>query len=147
MPCGLGFIRGGAAVDTTALARSAWAMRRLTGRAAPGEGGWGDGTATFLGRKKNDDVTDLAEAMDGLIGLHPVVQAAALFQIWRLLGQGPVNDLEAAEMAARHGATIVPAASGAAMFLPVAMGGCPALVAQGTPERRGAPAGRLSDRC
>jgi hypothetical protein len=132
----IGLHQGAAGVETMALARSAWAMRRLTGGAAPGEGGWIEGSAAFLGREKNADVADLAQTMEGIVGLHPVVQAAALFQTWRFLGQGPVNDLEAAVMAARHGATMAPAALGAALFLPIAMGGYAALVAQGTPERR-----------
>jgi hypothetical protein len=96
------------ATDTMALARSTWAIRRLTGGAAPAKGGWGGGRAAFLGREKNGYVADLAEAMEGLVGLHPVVQAAALLQMRRLLGLGSVTDLEAAVMAARHGATMVP---------------------------------------
>lgn len=132
----IGLHQGAAGTETLALARSAWAMRRLTGGAMPGEGGWIDGSAAFLGREKTADVADLAQTMEGLVGLHPVVQAAVLFQTWRLLGQGPVNDLEAAVMAARHGAMMVPAATGAAPFMPIAMGGYAALVAQGTPEHR-----------
>lgn len=132
----IGLHQGAAATDAMALARSAWAMRRLTAGAAPGEAGWGDGAATFLGREKNADVADLAQTMESLIGLHPVIQAAALFQTWRLLGQGPVTDLEAAVMAARHGATMVPAGAGQSLFLPLAMGGYAALTAQGPPERR-----------
>lgn len=132
----IGLHQGAAGMETMALARSAWAMRRLTGGATPGEGGWIDGSAAFLARQKNADVADLAQTMEGLVGLHPVVQAAVLFQTWRLLGQGPVNDLEAAVMAARHGATMVPAGVGSTLFLPIAMGGFAALIAQGTPERR-----------
>jgi hypothetical protein len=132
----IGLHQGAAGTGTLALARSAWAMRRLAGGATPGEGGWINGTAAFLAREKTADVADLAETMEGLVGLHPVVQAAVLFQTWRLLGEGPVNDLEAAVMAARHGATMVPAGTGATPFLPIAMGGYAALIAQGTPERR-----------
>jgi hypothetical protein len=132
----IGLHQGAAGTETMALARSAWAMRRLTSGATPGEGGWIDGTAAFLGREKTADVTDLAHTMEGLVGLHPVVQAAVLFQTWRLLGQGPVNDLEAAVMAARHGATMVPAGIGSTLFLPIAMGGYAALISQGTPESR-----------
>lgn len=97
-------------------------MRRLTGRAAPGKGAGPTGGGLPWPRE-NTDVADLAQTMDRLVGLHPIVQAAALFQTWRLQGQGPVNDLEPAVMAARHGATMVPAGSGSALFMPLATGG------------------------
>jgi hypothetical protein len=131
----LGLREGAAADDTPALARAAWAVRRLGNGTAPGERGWDAGLAAFLGRNEKGSIADLAGVMEDLIDLHPVVQAAVLFQIWRLLVEGQVGDLEAAVIAARHGATMMPGAE-TSLFMPIAMGGYAALAAQGSPERR-----------
>ncbi len=84
-------------------------------------------------------VADLAEVMAGAGGLHPVTQAAILFHAWRMLGpetagRGPVQDVEASALAARHGAAM--GRSGGALFLPLALTGPTALRATGAvPER------------
>jgi hypothetical protein len=58
-----------------------------------------------------------------------------LFQIWRGAGEGPVTDLEAAVMAARHAGTML-AGARTPMFVRVALGGFAALAAQGAADRR-----------
>lgn len=122
--------------DAPALARAGWAVRRLTSGTGPcrerGQGGWRTGIAAFLGRDGGAG-TELAEVMAGLDGLHPAVEAAVLFHAWRLLAPGPVATVEAAILAARHAATM---ARGAALFLPLAMGGVSGLNASGSAERR-----------
>lgn len=127
---------GAAAEDTPALARAGWAVRRLTIGTGPcreaGQGGWRTGIAAFLGRD-GDAVAEVAEAMAGLAGLHPVVEAAVLFHAWLLASSGPAATVEAAVLAARHAATM---ARGAALFLPLAMSGVSGLTASGSAERR-----------
>lgn len=127
---------GASAEDTMALARGGWAVRRLESCRAPGEPGWRAGLAAFLGRDSDGAVADVGEMMEELVELHPVTQAAALFQIWRMLGKGPVSDIEAAVLAARHGATMLPVHGSSPPFMPIAMGGLAALGAKGEVERR-----------
>jgi len=78
-------------------------------------------------------VTDLAGILSQTGGLHPVTQAAILFHGWRGLAPGAAADVEAAVLAARHGAA---AGRGAALFLPLALNGSGALRATGTEDRR-----------
>lgn len=126
---------GMAGDDAQALARAGWAVRRLTGGAAPfharGAGGWSAGITAFLGRG-GDAAAEVAEVLDRMEGLHPVVAAAVLFHAWRLAAPGPAAGLEAAVLAARHAATMGSGAS----FLPLAMSGVSGLNASGSAERR-----------
>ena len=68
-----------------------------------------------------------------------MTQAAILFHAWRMLGHetlnsGPVQDVEAAALAARHGAVM--GRGGGAFFLPLALTGPGGLRATGAvPER------------
>ena len=144
----VGLRLGAARDDTQALLRAGWAVRRLSGGAAPAEGGWTRGLAAFLGfggpgKEVPDNILDMAGIMGSAEGLHPVTQGAMLFHGWIMLGQdkrgldgigqGAAVAIEAAVMAARHGAG---AASGRALFLPLALNGPGALRATGTEERR-----------
>lgn len=121
--------------DAQALARADWAVRRLTGGPAPGQGGWGVGLTAFLGRGTSDgdsrgDIADMAQVMDDCLGLHPLAAAAVLFHLWRRLGQGgAVRDTEAAVLAARHADT---AGRGGALFLPLALSSGAGLRATGS---------------
>lgn len=125
--------------DSLALAQAGWAVRRLTAGQGPNKGGWANGIAGFLGYAhrdasfSSDAVEELAEVMLSIENLHPVTQAAVLFHTWRIAGQGPARDLEAAVMAACHGASM---GRGRALFLPLAMSGVEALRASGSAQTR-----------
>ena len=104
-------LRVGSTEDTEqALARSGWAVRRLTSGLAPAEGLAGFLERLDLGETEAGlDLTataDLAEVLASVEGLHPVTQAAVLFQAWRILGVEQSRDMEAAVLAARHAATM-----------------------------------------
>ena len=138
----LGTRIGATGEDAQALARAGWAVRRLSGGPGPGDGGWERGLGAFLGRVESfgdgatETVSDLAEIMDGAGGLHPVTAAAVLFHAWRMLGEGPAQDTEAAAMAARYGARMARPGQGGALFLPLALTGPGGLRATGAmPER------------
>lgn len=152
---------GSPPADHPALARAAWAVRRLTRGAPPGQ--QAATIAAFLGRRGAEGAVpdlalDLAEAIRPLAGLHPVVQAAALFQA-RLLARADIGagdtvpGLEAAVLAAR--AACAPAAgpdrigqdgagqsgagqsgAGQGAFLPLALAGTGGLRAGGPPAQR-----------
>ncbi|MDG1736590.1 MAG: hypothetical protein P8L68_19195 [Paracoccaceae bacterium] len=101
-------LRVGSTEDTEqALARSGWAVRRLTSGPFPAEG-----VAAFLERGEESDpldmsaTTDLADVMASVDALHPVVQALVAFSAWRILGVEQSRDTEAAVLAARHAATV-----------------------------------------
>ncbi|SDD44890.1 helix-turn-helix domain-containing protein [Ruegeria marina] len=125
--------------DTQALARAGWAVRRLCGGPAPADAGWQEGLADFLGRSNTDGdelpetVADLAEVMQAADGLHPATGAAMMFHAWMALGQGPSTAVEAAVLAARHGAAM---ARGSAVFLPLALSGPGALRGAGSPQQK-----------
>ena len=131
----IGLHLGGGMDDSLALAQAGWAVRRLTSGQGPSKGGWRDGIGAFLGRNRGDaasapnDVEELVEVMEACQTLHPVTQGAVLFHAWRIAGQGPARDLEAAVMAACHGASF---GRGRALFLPLAMSGVAALRASGS---------------
>ncbi len=145
--------RIGATGETAqALIRAGWAVRRLASGAGPDAGGWEPGISVFLGRgdgaRVPEAIADLAGLLEAARGLHPVTQSAMLFHGWRILGseaapqgfeepqivrQGATTDVEAAVMAARHGAT---AGRGGALFLPSALTGSGALRASGTETER-----------
>ena len=141
----VGMRAGSVEDDAQALARASWAVRRLQAGPGPEAGGWTAGLTAFLGRSLPESggvpeaVADLAEVMERAGGLHPVTRAAILFHAWRMLGhdtpsRGPAQDVEAAALAARHGAVM--GRGGGALFLPLALTGSTALRATGAvPER------------
>jgi hypothetical protein len=132
-------LRVGSTEDTEqALARSGWVVRRLTSGRAPAEG-----LAEFLERlnlgesEAGLDLTataDLAVVLSSVEGLHPITQAAVLFQAWRILGVEQSRDMEAAVLAARHATTISRLPGQGAVFLPLATTGPTAFRGQGTVE-------------
>jgi len=138
-------LREGARDDTEqALARAGWAMRRLAGGPDPAAG-----LAAFLERPLDEEaagqggaepgaVASLAEILAESAALHPVTQAAILFQAWRILGADRTRDMEAAVLAARHAATMSRRPGQGALFLPLATTGPGAF--QGT----GGPAAKLA---
>ncbi|WP_434622544.1 helix-turn-helix domain-containing protein [Tabrizicola sp. M-4] len=122
-------LRVGAGEDGLALGQAAWAVRRLTAGAEPGAGGWRAGLAAFLGFE-GEAVDSLAEVMAGTEALHPLTRAALLLHGWGLAGENrAARELEAAVLAARHGAQGAP-------FLPLALAGGTALRGQGPAEAR-----------
>jgi hypothetical protein len=137
-------LRIGSVDDTErALARAGWAVRRLRDGPLPGAD-----LAAFLGRQppgatpKNpniaieDPLADLADVLGTGQALHPVVQAARLFHAWRALGPGGAGPLEAAVLAARHGASMARHGDRGALFLPLVQTGTDALQGQGAPVRK-----------
>lgn len=139
----VGLRLGATGEDASAVIRAGWAVRRLAGGPRPSDGGWLVGLTAFLGRAGQgggtpDSISDLADTLSGTGALHPVTQAAILFHGWRMLGRedagrGEATDIEAAVLAACHGAR---AGQGAALFLPLALTGPGALQATGTEEKR-----------
>jgi len=146
----VGLRRGATGEEAQELIRAGWAVRRLSGGPGlaggpgpadgpgPTEGGWQAGLAAFLGRGAPgaavpDSVCDMAQILSETGSLHPVTQAAILFHAWRRVAQGAAVDVEAAVLAARHGAG---AGRGAALFLPLALSGSGALRATGTEQQR-----------
>ncbi|MCE8535618.1 hypothetical protein KBY24_19710 [Ruegeria pomeroyi] len=130
---------GATGEDAQALARAGWAVRRLSGGPAPDAGGWAEGLAGFLDRAGAEGdtvpeaVADLGDVMAQAAALHPATRAAMLFHCWTMLGQGPSVGLEAAVMAARHGAAM---GRGGALFLPLALSGPGALRGAGPAEQK-----------
>ena len=134
-------LRVGSTEDTEqALARSGWAVRRLTSGPAPAEGLAGFLERLDLGEGEAGlDLTataDLAEVLTSVDGLHPVCQAAVLFQAWRVLGVEQSRDMEAAVLAARHAATMSRLPRQGAVFLPLATTGPTAFRGQGAVENK-----------
>ena len=74
---------------------------------------------------------DLTELLATLGELHPVTQAAILFQAWRIIGVEQTRDLEAPVLAARHGASMSRLPGQGAACLPLAMTGPGAFMGQG----------------
>lgn len=126
---------GATGTDSQALARSAWAVRRLTSGPAPADA---EAMAQLLGVSEAagipERVQDVMAAMAPLASLHPVVQGCALFHLWRLGDPGPARDLEAAVLAARL-AGMVAGGAGAA-WLPLSMAGFSGLQIRGSVEAR-----------
>ena len=125
--------------DPKALARTHWAVRRLTG----GPGPMAD-LAAFLDRRDPETIEDSAErfedraggwlhVMAGAADLHPITRAGMEFHLWNLAGIGQQGDrIEAAVTAAR-----IAAGDGrGAIFAPLAMGGAGGLRASGLPFER-----------
>ncbi len=130
---------GSTSDDIQALFRAGWAVRRLTGGAAPSDGGWDTGLTAFLDRQAQgiedvpEAVADLAEVMRNASGEHPVTQAAIGFHAWRALSEGVGHDTEAAVVAARHAASM---GRGGALFMPLALSGPGALRGAGDPHEK-----------
>ena len=145
----LGLRVGAVGEDAPALLRAGWAARRLMEGPAPDQNGWQAGLAVFLGRAGqgagSEALSDLADLMSDTALLHPVTQAAIVFHGWRMLGQQKEKagrgfpgqdvtvDVEAAVLAARHGART---GRGAALFVPLALTGPGALRASGSVAKR-----------
>lgn len=136
--------RIGSTDDTErALARAGWAVRRLSGGPPPSTD-----LAAFLNRQSRgpsygdpavtveEPLSDLADILQTGRALHPVTQAARLFHAWRSLGPGSAGPLEAAVLAARHGASMSRHAGRGGLFLPLAQTGMDALQGQGEPMRK-----------
>jgi hypothetical protein len=129
----LGLQAGAGVADAQALARGGWAVRRLTAGPAPAGPDWAGRLAAVLGvDPAAPRLAEVADAMEGMVALHPVVQAAVLFALWRLDGPGPARDLESAVLAARLGGAV----AGGAAFLPLSLAGFGALAAHGPADRR-----------
>ena len=129
-------LRIGSTEDTEqALARAGWAVRRLSGGRAPAEG-----LAAFLERPDDDPdpgaIPDLAELLASVEPLHPVVQSAILFSVWRMIGPERARDHEAAVLAARHAAGMSRLPGQGALFLPLSMTGPGAFRGQGAPKQK-----------
>jgi hypothetical protein len=143
----IGLRAGAAGDDAPALARAAWAARRLAG--GPGPAGGPVALAAFLDRQEvqhrgehapRDDLggrlEDWSAAIAGGEGLHPFVRSAFGLWAWRmagLSGAGPAGDLDAMVVASRLAAE---AGRGGAPFLPLALAGPQAARPAGSvPER------------
>lgn len=127
---------GATGTDAQALARGAWAVRRLTSGPAPVGQDRADAMSQLLGHAPGTPpsarVTDACDVLDSLSSLHPIMQSAVLFHLWRMTDPSPARDLEAAVLAARLGGA---PASGQG-FLPLSLAGFPGLVAQGSAAAR-----------
>ena len=132
-------LRVGSTEDTEqALSRAGWAVRRLSAGPFPAQR-----LSEFLERQDTtapEDgldpgrLADLSEVLASVVSLHPVVQAAVLFHAWRILGVDRSRDIEAAVLAARHGATMSRLPGQGALFLPLAVTGPTAFRGQGQAE-------------
>lgn len=112
--------------DPEALARVAWAVRRLTGGPGPM-----DDLAAFLDRRDPENIEENAERFEDRAGgwldvmmaaadLHPITRACMGFHLWSLAGLSRHGDqIEAAVTAAK----IAASEGKGAVFVPLAMGG------------------------
>ncbi|GGE12932.1 HTH DNA binding domain-containing protein [Gemmobacter megaterium] len=127
---------GATGEDSQALGRGAWAVRRLTGGPAPLAPRRAEALAALLGLTDGaplpERLADACDVLDDLAPLHPVVQGAVLFHLWRQSDAGPARDVEAAVLGARLAGSM----GGAGAFLPLTLAGFGALSAQGAAERR-----------
>jgi hypothetical protein len=125
--------------DTAALARVAWAVRRLSGGPGPEVD-----LSAFLDRRDPENMADEAEFFADRAGnwlalmaqaadLHPITRACMGFHLWSLAGLGQQGDrMEVAVTAAR----IAASEGRGAIFAPLAMGGAGGLRAGGPPSER-----------
>ncbi len=123
-------LRQGAIGDEAqALARAAWAVRRLQAPQVT-SGDWAGRIAAYMGliQTPPDRVFEVAAGLDGADTLHRVTQGALLFHLWRAASDGPARNVEAAVLGARF--------SAATGFLPLALVGFTALSVSGSAERR-----------
>lgn len=81
-------------------------------------------------------IADLRELLANGAALHPVTQAAMLFHAWRMIGAPHSRDIEAAILAARHGASISRRPGQGALFLPLSATGPTAFRGAGDPARK-----------
>lgn len=130
----LGLQIGATGADAQALARGAWAVRRLTGGPAPIGPDRAQALATLLGLADPGAarIAEPCEVLETLDPLHPVVQGAVMFHLWRIAEPSPARDLEAAVLASRLAGSV----AGSPAFLPLALAGFGALTAQGPADRR-----------
>ena len=129
----------GVQVDTAALGRVGWAVRRLTGGPVPEVD-----LSAFLDRRDPENMVDVAEPFADRAGswldmmaqaavLHPITRACMGFHLWSLAGLGQQGDrMEAAVAAAR----IAASEGNGAVFAPLAMGGAGGLRSGGPPAER-----------
>jgi hypothetical protein len=125
--------------DTAALARVAWAVRRLSGGPGPETD-----LSAFLDRRDPENLASEAEPFADRAGgwlsllagadhLHPITRACLGFHLWSLAGLGQQGDrMEAAVTAAR----IAASECKGSVFSPLAMGGAGGLRAGGPPANR-----------
>ncbi|MDP2085094.1 MAG: hypothetical protein Q8K20_07865 [Gemmobacter sp.] len=125
---------GATGADVQALGRGAWAVRRLTGGPAPTGPDRAQALAQLLGQSDptSPRITEPCEVLEAVEPLHPFVQGAVLFHLWRIGDPSPARDLEAAVLAARLAGSV----AGQGAFLPLALAGFGALTAQGGADRR-----------
>jgi len=120
---------GSTAETEQALGQAGWAFRRLTAGPPAAQN-----LAAFLerpaaeteGSQVGADAGAIADLSDLLLQgetLHPVTQAAVLFHAWRMIGAPYSRDMEAAILAARHGATMSRRPGQGALFLPLSTTG------------------------
>ena len=138
--------------DTQSLARSGWALRRLSGGVATLKSSV-DEIAAFLDRKDPeglaeaeaggqvgetfwDQLTSWCTEMQQAQDLHPITRACFGFHLWELVGlldRLPGADMEAAVLAARLATSDLP---GGSLFLPLSGGGVSGLRRGGSPVDR-----------
>ena len=129
----------GAQDDLNALARVAWAVRRLTG----GPGPKAD-LAAFLDRRDPENTGDSAERfedraggwldlMAAAKGLHPITRACMGYNLWSLAGLGRHGDQIEATVTASRVAT---SDGSGAIFAPLAMAGAGGGRVSGLPPER-----------
>lgn len=126
---------GATGADSQALARGAWAVRRLTSGPAPIGPDREEALAALIGLPKDtaipERIRDAGDLLASLEALHPITQAAILFHLWRS-DPSPAHDMEAAVLASRLAGSI----AGRESFLPLSLTGFSGLVAQGSAEAR-----------
>lgn len=129
--------------DAAALARVAWAVRRLIGGPGPEVD-----LSAFLDRRDPENPCNEVEAFADRAGgwldlmaqaadLHPITRACMGFHLWGLAGLGQQDDqMEAAITASRIAASEGPNVGRGAVFAPLAMGRAGGLRADGPPAKR-----------
>ena len=125
---------GSTGADVQALGRGAWAVRRLTSGPAPVGPQRAEALAHLLGQPDPTAprIAEPCSVLEQVETLHPFVQGAVLFHLWRISDPSSARDLEAAVLAARLAGSV----AGPGAFVPLALAGSGALTAQGGAERR-----------
>lgn len=140
------YARESTLANAQALSSADWALRRMLGRLQPI-----DGLHAFLGRQKVEEdglseistravgaafegvAADWFGVMEEMRDAHPITQAAAAFNAWRIFELSAPGDLlEGAVAAGKLGAT----GGKALRFLPIAMGDRHTMGQGGSPEER-----------
>jgi len=133
---------GSTAETEQALGKAGWAFRRLTAGPPAAQD-----LAAFLERPASETegsqmsadagaIADLADLLLQGETLHPVTQAAVLFHAWCMIGAPHSRDMEAAILAARHGAKMSRKPGQGALFLPLSATGPAAFRGSGDPARK-----------